>query len=286
MTRVLPHSLDTEAALLGAVMTDPACLRRLKAIAVETFYSPKHQAIWTAIARLDETSQPIDPVTIEAELARLGKSQAVGGLAAVGEIYIQHSSVSSVDAYAATLIELWNSRSTDYDLRPVDDAVVQGHQAVADTFLQLGVLDGPADLLEEREPVLDAQVVLVAVLDDGVALDEFHDEERAAGVGRASVEDAGDVGVVHERQRLPLGREAADHLASVHAGLDDFDRDPPYHRMQLLGRRWQFHFHRQRRRRLVRAVVGRHLQHVLAGCGELRGRDGRFRIVERHGAGA
>ena len=44
------------------------------------------------------------------------------------------------------LIELWNSRSTDYDLRPVDDAVVQGHQAVADTFLQLGVLDGPAQV--------------------------------------------------------------------------------------------------------------------------------------------
>ena len=44
------------------------------------------------------------------------------------------------------LIELWNARSTDYDLRPVDDAVVQGHQAVADAFLQLGVLDGPAQV--------------------------------------------------------------------------------------------------------------------------------------------
>jgi sulfonate transport system substrate-binding protein len=42
------------------------------------------------------------------------------------------------------LVELWNNRSTDYDLRPVTDAVVKGHQAVADTFLQLGVLDGPA----------------------------------------------------------------------------------------------------------------------------------------------
>ena len=44
------------------------------------------------------------------------------------------------------LIELWNNRSTDYDLRAVDDTVVQGHQAVADAFLQLGVLDGPAQV--------------------------------------------------------------------------------------------------------------------------------------------
>jgi sulfonate transport system substrate-binding protein len=44
------------------------------------------------------------------------------------------------------LIELWNNRSTDYDLRAVDDTVVHGHQAVADAFLQLGVLDGPAQV--------------------------------------------------------------------------------------------------------------------------------------------
>lgn len=44
------------------------------------------------------------------------------------------------------LIELWNNRSTDYDLRPVDDKVIAGHQEVADTFLRLGVLDGPAQM--------------------------------------------------------------------------------------------------------------------------------------------
>ena len=44
------------------------------------------------------------------------------------------------------LIELWNNRSTDYDLRPVDDKAVKGHQDVADLFLKLGVLDGPAQV--------------------------------------------------------------------------------------------------------------------------------------------
>lgn len=44
------------------------------------------------------------------------------------------------------LVELWNNRSTDYDLRPVDAKVIAGHQQVADTFQQLGVLDGPAPM--------------------------------------------------------------------------------------------------------------------------------------------
>ena len=44
------------------------------------------------------------------------------------------------------LIELWNNRSTDYELRAVDDKVVSGHQEVADLFLKLGVLDAPAQV--------------------------------------------------------------------------------------------------------------------------------------------
>lgn len=44
------------------------------------------------------------------------------------------------------LIELFNNRSEDYALRPVDDAVVKRHQEVADTFTAIGVLDGPADV--------------------------------------------------------------------------------------------------------------------------------------------
>lgn len=44
------------------------------------------------------------------------------------------------------LLEQWNNRSTDYDLRAVDDKVIKGHQDVADLFLKLGVLDGPAEV--------------------------------------------------------------------------------------------------------------------------------------------
>jgi sulfonate transport system substrate-binding protein len=44
------------------------------------------------------------------------------------------------------LIELWNNRSDDFDLRPVDDQIVKGHQDVADTFAKLGVLDAPTQV--------------------------------------------------------------------------------------------------------------------------------------------
>ena len=62
--------------------------------------------------------------------------------------YLAYAKAQSAETRVAVgdLIELWNNRRTDYELRPVDDKVVAGHQAVADTFLQLGVLDGPAQV--------------------------------------------------------------------------------------------------------------------------------------------
>ena len=78
-------------------------------------------------------------------------------------------------------------------------------------------------------------MVLVAVRRDRHALDQVHNEVRPAGVGRAGVEDLGDVGVVHQRQRLTLRLEASQDLSAVHPRLDQLDRDQPLDRLGLLG---------------------------------------------------
>src|SRR5262249_34901131 len=49
------------------------------------------------------------------------------------------------------------------------------------------------------------------------------------------VEHLGDVRVVHQGQRLPLGLEAGDDLGAVPAGLDDLEGDAAADRMLLLG---------------------------------------------------
>ena len=58
----------------------------------------------------------------------------------------------------------------------------------------------------------------------GLALDELHDEVRAALWRRARIEHLGDVRMVHHGQRLPLGLEAGDDLRGVHSRLDDLER--------------------------------------------------------------
>jgi hypothetical protein len=52
---------------------------------------------------------------------------------------------------------------------------------------------------------------------------------RARGAG---VEYFGDVGVIHDRQRLPLGFETGDDLMRVHARLQNLEGDFAAHRLQ------------------------------------------------------
>src|SRR5262249_51174872 len=51
----------------------------------------------------------------------------------------------------------------------------------------------------------------------------------------AGVEYAGDIRMVHQCQGLPLGLEAGDDLAGIHAMLDDFEGDAALDGLTLLG---------------------------------------------------
>ncbi len=115
------------------------------------------------------------------------------------------------------------------------DQDVRGLDVAVDDALLVRVLDGVADLDEQVKPFPGAEAVLVAVVGDADAPDQFHDEVGAARLGGAGVEHLGDVGMVHHGQSLPLGLEARDHRLGVHAQLDDLQRHAPAHRFGLLG---------------------------------------------------
>ena len=104
-----------------------------------------------------------------------------------------------------------------------------------DDPLQMSVLDGLADRHEQLQPLPRVQLLFVAELGDRNAFDQFHHEVGPAGVRRSSVENLGDVGMRHHRQRLPLRFEAGDDFLRVHPRLDDLQRDLAADGFLLLG---------------------------------------------------
>ncbi len=69
------------------------------------------------------------------------------------------------------------------------------------------------------------QLVFGAVLGDGLALDEFHDEEGPALVGDSAIEQMGDIRVREPGEQLTLGEESRPQFGGVHVAVEELERD-------------------------------------------------------------
>ncbi len=85
-------------------------------------------------------------------------------------------------------------------------------------------VNGPADLGEEVQASLEAEALLLAVVDDGPAVDALHHQVRVTILIDAAVEEAGDARIVEAGEDLALGEQpVAQARARVHAE-DELDR--------------------------------------------------------------
>ena len=103
--RQLPHNAEVEASILGGIVLSNDVLASLDTVEVEDFYDNRHKVVFQAIRNLQTQSQPIDFVTLEAEVARAGKLDAVGGPAFIGELSLRCPTAENVLAYARIVRE-------------------------------------------------------------------------------------------------------------------------------------------------------------------------------------
>ncbi len=109
--RTLPHSIDSEASVLGGILLRNEVLSLLDDLDEDNFYDPKHQVIFAAIRALEDQTKAIDEVTLEAQLSQMGKLDAVGGLAALSKLALRVPTADNVVHYAKTVKDLHAARS-------------------------------------------------------------------------------------------------------------------------------------------------------------------------------
>jgi len=111
--RSLPHNLSAEKSILGGVILKNSVLVDLDTLESKDFYDHRHKVIWEAIRNLEHARQPIDPTTLEVEIERQGKLDAIGGhggaagaISYLGEIVLHCPTVENVIAYAKNVRDL------------------------------------------------------------------------------------------------------------------------------------------------------------------------------------
>jgi replicative DNA helicase len=96
----MPESLEAEAAVLGSMILDPACIGQVvQKLNAESFYRPEHQIIFEALVTLYEDKRDFDMVLLRNELKKRKKLKAVGGVKYLVEVTDSVPAVANVEHY-------------------------------------------------------------------------------------------------------------------------------------------------------------------------------------------
>ncbi len=108
--RVLRHNLDAEASVLGGIILRNEALDLVTSLEVEAFYDHRHKVVFTAIRNLASRMAPIDVVTLETEIERAGKLDAIGGIAFLGDLALRVPTADNVATYAKLIQDYYTVR--------------------------------------------------------------------------------------------------------------------------------------------------------------------------------
>ena len=100
-TRIPPHNIDSERALLGSTMLRPEAIHEIMdTLRPEAFYSEKHRIIFQSMSELFQKNEPIDLLTLSARLTEKGQLDQIGGSNYLAELVNLVPSSANAEHYA------------------------------------------------------------------------------------------------------------------------------------------------------------------------------------------
>lgn len=106
LERPLPHNLDAERSVLGAILLDSHALDLAsEKLRPEEFFLDQHRRIFERMLQLQERREAIDTLTVMDELNRHGELESVGGAAYLGQLVDGVPRISHVEHYARIVRE-------------------------------------------------------------------------------------------------------------------------------------------------------------------------------------
>ena len=101
-----PQALDLEESVLGALMLEKDALTNvIDILKPENFYKDANQEIYQAIIDLFNNSEPVDLLTVTAQLKKNGKLDLVGGSYYVTQLTTKVTSASNIEYHSRIVLE-------------------------------------------------------------------------------------------------------------------------------------------------------------------------------------
>jgi replicative DNA helicase len=131
LERPLPHNLEAERSILGAIILDNHALNAaVEKIRSEDFFLSQHRQIFERMIQLGEKQEAIDVVTLMDDLARRGELESAGGVAYLSQLADGLPRVTNVEHYARIVKEKAVLRSLIFSASAIQEqALAAGDDA-------------------------------------------------------------------------------------------------------------------------------------------------------------
>jgi len=104
--RVPPHDLDAEVSVLGSILLDPLSIAKvLQFLHPEDFYRENNGQVYRAALDLFAAGEPIDNVTLAAQLQTMGMLDRIGGRAALASMQSAVPTSANIEYYGRIIKE-------------------------------------------------------------------------------------------------------------------------------------------------------------------------------------
>ena len=106
ISRMPPSDAQAEQAVLGSMLVDKdAILTVIEILLPEDFYRPEHQEIYSAMLDLYNKNEPVDLLTLKAQLELRGKYDTINGFEYLVSLNNPMYSIANVESYAKIVEE-------------------------------------------------------------------------------------------------------------------------------------------------------------------------------------
>ena len=127
LERPLPHNLEAERSILGAVLLDNHSLNAaVEKIRAEDFFLPQHRQIFQRMIQLAENQQAIDVVTLMDDLSRRGELDSAGGVPYLSQLADGLPRATNVEHYARIVKEKAVLRNLAYSAAAIQEQALAG----------------------------------------------------------------------------------------------------------------------------------------------------------------
>lgn len=139
--RIPPNSIDAEESVLGGILLDNDAINvAIERLRPEDFYRASHRNIFAAMVALIEKREPIDVVTLCAQLRSMGLLDDSGGVDNVSRLTTLVPSAANVGFYAKTVKDMALRRRV----------IHEASEVISEAFEVRGEVDEFLDTMEKR----------------------------------------------------------------------------------------------------------------------------------------